>query len=654
MHFNSYDVAGTGGFRPVTQLYFATPRYLNSAGGHPNAYYEAIGLSTAQVVAMVAVLGKAFAALLGLPITLPLVLLAPLIRDKLNDILREKTKKMRGSDVKSRPSVLITAGDLQIDSDEDIASLERTIPAMRGQDAYWASKNLTTYKSFSLGYTFNPDDDSRHLDWPQRYPEAWNEFRVARFGIGRAALHVFDFTAQPEHPLAGHYWVLAQFSKSENEGQFRNYGRGFWEVVPGHRFPDAGALQAHIEATNPPSHFDNDEDHDYTYRLASTGERVVIHNRFGSSATDQAILEIRAPDESKIPLNTYMADMRDKGALRQLPLMDVWQVDRDYQFTGMKYAYADGRGRVVIYNPFLGQTLTLDSSNYREPTRSLNPVTITTRRLPAIDGLQGQKPSVGALALGNDTIYATHYYAPDFFEPSTQAGELVALDRRTLAPLKRVTVGQAPHAIALHQDTQRVYVLNYQDHSLSVVDGASFAVLNTLVFQGWGEYSVVVSEKYHRVFVSQGGQKRVLVIDGPSGTQLAPMTGLPLGGDLVLDEATDRLYYLVLNGQQPKRQDLVEFEVSAQGQHEVRRTTLDAQVSGPSELAVDAERLYVLHNGARPNLPSGQKLTVLDRRTLDVVGVVPLPGWGVGVAASASQRVIYVATQTEVLVIDGA
>ncbi len=107
-------------------------------------------------------------------------------------------------------------------------------------------------------------------------PESWNDYLAQQFGIGRASFHVFDFTGDPQHPLGGHYWVLAQFSKSRNRGRFRKYGRGFWEVVPKHRFASAADLEAHIRATNPSSHFTNDKDDNYWYQLATTGEKLVF------------------------------------------------------------------------------------------------------------------------------------------------------------------------------------------------------------------------------------------------------------------------------------------------------------------------------------------------------------------------------------------
>jgi hypothetical protein len=639
-----WGVPGPGEFTPATQLYFATPDYLNSSGGHNLAYYFEIEVPLAVVDLIIA-------GTVGLP---PIPGLRDLVRTFLNDSINGLgfVQKVRGSDVISRPSTLILRGDLQPDG--TVESLEAVLPAMRGQDAFWASKNLSTYKSFGLGYTFRPGGHDRHLAWPQRYPAAWDASVAARPGIGRAAFQVFDFVDQPDHPLAGNYWVIARFSKSLNRGQFREYGRGLWEVVPGHQFPDAAALAARIKELNPGSHFDDDEDNHYTYRLATTGESVLIHNRFGSSATDQAILELRSAAGENIPLNRYLADMRDKEALRAIPLLDAWQVDRDHGFTGLKYAHADGHGRVTLHNPFVGQTVWMDSSNYKEPTRSVDDSGIAFTELPPVPGTAGQLPSVSALARGPERLYATQYYFNQgHITPSPLPGELLALDPVTLQVLNRTTVGHSPRAVAVHEATNTVYVVNYDDINVSLVDGTSFGTLATMQLDGFGILDVAVSQKYHRVFIPQHGQKRLIVIDGATRTLLPALTGLPVVGTLALHEATDRLYVSVLNAQDPDLHDIVEYAIEPGGLTEQGRVTVDEQVSRAIPMAVDAEHCSVLHHGPRPEGAPGQKLTLIDRRTRQIAKVVSLPtGGGIALATSASQHLAFVSTTTGFMLID--
>lgn len=77
-------------------------------------------------------------------------------------------------------------------------------------------------------------------------------------------------------------------------------------------------------------------------------------------------------------------------------------------------------------------------------------------------------------------------------------------------------------------------------------------------------------------------------------------------------------------------QDVVEFEVTADGQRELGRVTIDNQISRPPAMAVDAVSCCVLGFEARPGLAPGQKLTIIDRRTRQVSGIVPLvtgAGW---------------------------
>ncbi len=265
-----YDVVGPGDFAPVTQFAFTTRDYVNSAGGHHRQYYFDFSIPKVVVDAIL------FAAT-GVPF-IPGI--RDILTDFINDAIRasETYKKLRGSDVYSKPTTLIGRGNPEIvvtvnkPSPVDRAeAFERELPTLRGQDEFFSSKNLSVYKSLAVGYTFNPDE-SRHQVFPQRYPAAWNDLIREQFTINRADFWVFDFRLEPDHPLAGYYWIVARFAKSNKAGQFRNYGRGLWEAVPGHRFPNPAALRARIEEYNPGDHFDDNDENNYRYRMATDGD----------------------------------------------------------------------------------------------------------------------------------------------------------------------------------------------------------------------------------------------------------------------------------------------------------------------------------------------------------------------------------------------
>jgi hypothetical protein len=108
--------------------------------------------------------------------------------------------------------------------------------------------------------------------------------------------------------------------------------------------------------------------------VLTTGERVRLHNRSGSSATNQTIMGIWDAANHPIPLSRYHfvendIEHNDENS-RNLGLMTVWQVDANYNFTGFQYANADGAGHIDINNPAIGAFLHIDSSNYAAPARS--------------------------------------------------------------------------------------------------------------------------------------------------------------------------------------------------------------------------------------------------------------------------------------------
>ncbi len=316
----------------------------------------------------------------------------------------------------------------------------------------------------------------------------------------------------------------------------------------------------------------------------------------------------------------------------------------------MKYAHADGHGRVEIYNPFMGQRLTIDSSDYRSPQRFEFDPTVSVD-VPPVAGTEGQKTAVYALALDGTVIYATHAAIPEFFEPPTVSGELVELDRHDLQMRRRVGVGLEPVAVVKHEASNRLFVVNRTGVSVSVIDALSFNVLATINFAGAGFIGAAVSQKFNRIYVTQPIQKRILVIDPTVPKELAPLMDLAVTGYVAVDEATDRLFVLVQNSANALLQDLIEFEINAEGHPELRRITVNNQVSVASEIAVDAERCYLLTADRRT--PTTQRLLeIVDRATLTVTAQVQLPGDGLGVATSASQRVVYVTTSAELLTID--
>ncbi|HEY3498241.1 MAG TPA: hypothetical protein VGK73_26275, partial [Polyangiaceae bacterium] len=195
--------------------------------------------------------------------------------------------------------------------------------------------------------------------------------------------YFFDMSnADPHQPLVGHYVVLALLD--DQPSPFETEVAGFWEVVPqSARFPTVTALRDAVLSDNPAENFPQllpgglgMSTGTFQYRMAMSGETLTIfrpQNVFRSS-----IIEIRAADGTEVPLTEHGFGHRScnggepcEDDAFDLPLIDAWQVDCDYNFTGKVLAHAPGDGTLTVRNPYTAQILHIDSSDISNPTWSL-------------------------------------------------------------------------------------------------------------------------------------------------------------------------------------------------------------------------------------------------------------------------------------------
>jgi hypothetical protein len=254
---------------------------------------------------------------------------------------------------------------------DDRALTQADVPLMVGNRTYQhESRNIWTYKNFSYGYHwFESGDVDRHTRWPQDYPSSWGN--GLEFQINRASFRVIDRRASE-----GYYVIMALVSKSDlSDRELYNYGRGFWEVVPGHLFADANALKARVVAYNPTTNFPNRTSSGsgtkhYWYKLAVSGDTLMLDQKMGADPSCQAIMEIKNHQGTVMSLDRELTNHCSDASLRAMPLIEAREVDTNFRFTGRSYAHGAGDGRVRICNPFTDQQLMLDSSDYRYPSQS--------------------------------------------------------------------------------------------------------------------------------------------------------------------------------------------------------------------------------------------------------------------------------------------
>src|SRR5258708_26062484 len=110
------------------------------------------------------------------------------------------------------------------------------------------------------------------------------------------------------------------------------------------------------------------------------------------------------------------------------------------------------------------------------------------------------------------------------------------IDGSTNKVVATVTVGLSPNGIDVDLETNTVYVANYNANSPSVIDGATNTVKATIMalFQRssypWG---VTVNSSTHKIFVSNSIGSKVAIIDGTKNSLTRVQVGkCPLGSAL--------------------------------------------------------------------------------------------------------------------------
>ena len=99
-------------------------------------------------------------------------------------------------------------------------------------------------------------------------------------------------------------------------------------------------------------------------------------------------------------------------------------------------------------------------------------------------------------------------------------GHVVVIDGSTNTRVDSIFTGNSPGAVAVNPVTNRVYVANYGDRNVAVVDGAT-RTTNT-INAGSNPNAVAVNQVTNKVYVPNMGDNTVTVIDAANGNALHP------------------------------------------------------------------------------------------------------------------------------------
>jgi YVTN family beta-propeller protein len=199
-----------------------------------------------------------------------------------------------------------------------------------------------------------------------------------------------------------------------------------------------------------------------------------------------------------------------------------------------------------------------------------------------------------------------------------------------------VTVGAVPIAVAVNPATNKIYVVNYDSGTVTVIDGATFSTSTVIV--GALPRAVAANAVTNKIYVANHADGTVTVIDGTTNTTAAVAVGSgPIA--VAVNAVTNTIY--VANSDS---NTVTEIDGATNS------TVTIGVESGPIAVAVNpvSNKIYVANH-------AGGTVTVIDGVTLStttvVVGMQPIAA-----AVNPVSNKIYVANQASgnVTVIDGA
>ena len=154
----------------------------------------------------------------------------------------------------------------------------------------------------------------------------------------------------------------------------------------------------------------------------------------------------------------------------------------------------------------------------------------------------GSQPRAVALNPVTNKIYVANY----------GDGTVTVIDGATNTT-QTVTVGSSPYALAVNAVTNKIYVANYYSNSLTVIDGATNGT-STVSNVGTYPYAVAVNSVTNKIYLTNAGTSDVTVIDGVTNSVTRLTTVASAGGVLAVNPVTNKIYFCsgntvtVLNG----------------------------------------------------------------------------------------------------------
>ncbi|MGL1901340.1 MAG: hypothetical protein OCC49_04320 [Fibrobacterales bacterium] len=313
-----------GESRPVTELQFITDDYSNVSGGLYQQYNQYI----------VNLLGTTLDAAM------------------LSDGFKQY-------DALAKPQTLILKGDNGYWNSDLTELSQTTLTLNKSGNEFWKNANAVTYKNFSMVSI----PSSTNPETTRVFPESWQNALSHSYIFNTTSIQIYDFRYSEAHPLNGYYIIMGSRIAGDQQ-------QVWWEVVPGNHYFSPWMLGWCTLISNYRT-IAQTNSNDFTYSIAPSYERITISpdSTIEDCFSISRIRNYLGQEVDPVRFSHNSCTNQNSGRL-----IDVWEVDTQYQFTGVQYVRGEG-GLIEIYNPAVPrnyQSVIIDSRDYTNPINSNN------------------------------------------------------------------------------------------------------------------------------------------------------------------------------------------------------------------------------------------------------------------------------------------
>ena len=217
------------------------------------------------------------------------------------------------------------------------------------------------------------------------------------------------------------------------------------------------------------------------------------------------------------------------------------------------------------------------------------------------------------------------------------------IDSETNAVLKTISVGRAPNGISLNSKNNKIYVANQLDNTVTVIDGSTDTILSVILV-GQKPVHIALNENTNKIYVSNQDSNSVSVIDGNTDIVTTEIVVGAKPQGIGINTKTNKIYVANTESDNISVIDGLSNTVTK---------TLENLITNPTGVTVDEEKNIIYAFAQKGDTLLGRGvLYVIDGSTDTAIQGIIIGSYGSDISFNKASGKVYI-THTFDSTIDG-